>query len=661
MSDAFANVRKPAEADEFQRVEALLFEITARFVNLPSERVEQEIQHAQKHVCEHLGLDRTTLWQQAGNSTILQLTHIYQPAAAPMPPVPADAEELFPWVWRQVQLGKSVCFSDVNELPPEAARDAQSFRRFLAKSVVVVPVSIGPVVLGAVSFATIERHRTWHSGFVDRLQLLAQVFANAISRARADHALREQENRLRDAAREWRTTFDAISDPILLVDAEGRVVRANAAAAQSLGGRPEQVVGQPLHAMVPGAALPPELCPLARALASGMPQEAELADTEKDTHCLFTVYPLPADASGDAAAICVAKDISARKRAENELRRTLTEVNRLREQLHEQNVCLQQEVQTLSQHPRLIGSSAPLQRVLTQVEQVAPTHATVLLLGETGTGKELIASEIHHLSSRRDRPMVRVNCSAIPAALIESELFGRERGAYTGAVSKQLGRFELANGSTLLLDEIGELPPETQVKLLRVLQERQIERLGGSRPIAVDVRIIAATNRNLEKLVADGKFRQDLFYRLNVFPINLPPLRERPDDIPMLVTALVSEFAAALGKNVESVARESIEALQRYHWPGNVRELRNVVERAMILASGPKLRIELPCTESTPAVDQSIAAMEREHIQRVLKLTGWRIRGKTGAAEILQLKPTTLESRMAKLGIPTRRKAPSTK
>jgi len=248
--------------------------------------------------------------------------------------------------------------------------------------------------------------------------------------------------------------------------------------------------------------------------------------------------------------------------------------------------------------------------------------------------------------------MVRVSCAAIPGTLIESELFGREKGAFTGALSRQVGRFEVAHGSTLFLDEVGELPLEVQVKLLRVLQERQIQRLGSSKDTAVDVRIIAATNRNLEKAVRDKTFRDDLYYRLNVFPIKMPALRERPEDIPLLIHAFVSEFAKLFGKSIESIDKDSLDALQRYSWPGNIREVRNVVERAMILATGSRLFIDLPSvspSDGEPSLHLSDA--EREHVLSVLEMTGWRVRGKGGAAEKLNLKPSTLESKMAKLGI----------
>jgi transcriptional regulator with GAF, ATPase, and Fis domain len=248
--------------------------------------------------------------------------------------------------------------------------------------------------------------------------------------------------------------------------------------------------------------------------------------------------------------------------------------------------------------------------------------------------------------------MVRVNCAAIPATLIESELFGREKGAFTGALSRQIGRFEIANHSTIFLDEIGDLPPEVQVKLLRVLEERQIERLGSPRPIRIDTRIIAATHRDLESRMSKGEFREDLFYRLNVFPIDVPPLRERADDIPLLVWRFVEEFARKFGKTIDAIPRDNMAALQRYGWPGNIRELRNIVERAMILATGPRLAIPLPTSrESTRKSAERLADVEREHVARVLDDTRWRIRGPGGAAERLGLRPTTLETRIARLGL----------
>ncbi|HEU4936912.1 MAG TPA: sigma 54-interacting transcriptional regulator [Vicinamibacterales bacterium] len=300
-----------------------------------------------------------------------------------------------------------------------------------------------------------------------------------------------------------------------------------------------------------------------------------------------------------------------------------------------------------------VWESPAIRRALQQAEQVAPLPSTVLLLGETGVGKEVLANTIHELSPRRHRPMIRVSCAAIPTTLIESELFGHERGAYTGAVGRQIGRFEAADQSTLFLDEIGELSADVQVKLLRVLQDQVIERLGSTQPVKVNVRIIAATNRDLEKAVAEGRFREDLYYRLNVFPIEIPPLRDRVEDVGPLAWQCVREFSKSLDKSIESISVESIREMERYHWPGNVRELRNVIERAVILAKGPQLTIAMPQPRPSPRFQPSLTLrnVQIEHIRATLQSTNWRIRGAGGAAERLGLKPTTLETRMAKLGV----------
>jgi len=307
-------------------------------------------------------------------------------------------------------------------------------------------------------------------------------------------------------------------------------------------------------------------------------------------------------------------------------------------------------------HEAIAGESAALRRALEQVERVAATDSTVLLLGETGTGKELFASRIHELSSRRNRPMVCLNCAAIPPTLIESELFGREKGAYTDAIDRQVGRFELADRSTIFLDEIGELPAEVQVKLLRVLEERQIERLGSVKSIHINARIIAATNRSLEQRTAEGAFRSDLFYRLNVFPIRVPPLRERVEDISILVWRFIAEFGPKFGKQITEVRPETMVALQRHTWPGNIRELRNAVERAMILATGSRLSIPIPPPLTARAGGLRLVDVQRAHIRKILETANWRVRGPRGAADRLGLRPTTLETRMAKLGL-TRPKA----
>jgi formate hydrogenlyase transcriptional activator len=348
-----------------------------------------------------------------------------------------------------------------------------------------------------------------------------------------------------------------------------------------------------------------------------------------------------------------------RRRDHNRMESKIEELRQQRTRVSNEDALLRRDHRAMQPDRTIAADSVAIRRVLDQVRQVAPTTATVLLFGETGVGKEVFAQAIHNLSPRQRRTMIRVSCAAIPAALIESELFGRERGAFTGALSRQIGRFEAANGSTIFLDEIGDLPLDIQVKLLRVIQERTVERLGGNESMKVDVRIIAATNRNLEHAVSAGLFREDLFYRLNVFPITVPPLRERIEDIPGLVWTFVDEFSRAFGKRIETVSKESVAALQRYNWPGNVRELRNVIEREMIIATGPTLTIGVPRPLSAQrrSTSTKLVDVEVEHIRGILESCGWRVRGTGGAAERLGVKPTTLESRMTRLGIVRERRA----
>ncbi|PKN22707.1 MAG: Fis family transcriptional regulator [Deltaproteobacteria bacterium HGW-Deltaproteobacteria-21] len=348
------------------------------------------------------------------------------------------------------------------------------------------------------------------------------------------------------------------------------------------------------------------------------------------------------------------QDITENKQNELNLKAALSEIDGLKTKLEAERAYLQDEIKFEYNHENIIGRSDGLKYVLYKVEQIAASDTSVLILGETGTGKELVARAIHGLSTRKDRALVKINCATLPANLIESELFGHEKGAFTGAHVKQLGRFEVADGTTLFLDELGELPFELQPKLLRVIQDGEFERLGSSRTIKADVRIIAATNRNLEDEVRKGRFREDLWYRLNIFPITVPPLRERKEDIPLLVDFFVHKISRRLGKSIESIPTAVMNELQNYHWPGNIRELENVLERAVINSSGPKLRLadelKKPHRDLTTA-RKTLDEVEREHIIRVLDMTHWKVSGKDGAAEILGLDRSTLRARMRKLGI----------
>jgi formate hydrogenlyase transcriptional activator len=351
------------------------------------------------------------------------------------------------------------------------------------------------------------------------------------------------------------------------------------------------------------------------------------------------------------------EEVKIRKQTERTLLETLEEIEKLKNILYDEKLYLQEEIKLSHNFDEIISQSECFIKILHQIEQVSLTDSTVLILGETGTGKELIARAVHNISPRRNKTLVKVNCAALPANLIESELFGHEKGAFTGAIIRRIGRFELANSGTIFLDEIGDLPLELQVKLLRVLQDGEFERLGDTKTLKVNVRVIAATNVNILEYIKEGKFRQDLYYRLNVFPLIVPPLRERTDDIPILVQHFVKKYSSKIGKYFDYVPESIISKLKNYSWPGNIRELENVIERAVILSTGNKLIINDPLISIINSPDNIIPNMEklvdveREHIIKALEHCNWVVEGKRGAAKYLDLAPSTLRDRMKKLGI----------
>ncbi len=487
---------------------------------------------------------------------------------------------------------------------------------------------------------------------VDFTDLLIPVVERVLAQLATEQRLTQAEQALRDSEVKYRVLMDDAPDAILLADEEGHIVEANRQAERLLG-LPRADIARlhlsTLHpettfaVLSPRSADPPQngRCSVSDTLVF----KGDGSEISVDVTASLVTF------GGRKVSQVVLHDITERKRAEEELRTAFAEIRLLKEQLEAENVYLREEVKLSHVHGDIVGDSPAIKRTLALAEQVAPTDSTVLIYGETGTGKELLARSIHNLSPRNDRPLITVNCAAMPSTLIESELFGREKGAYTGALTRQAGRFEVADGSTLFLDEVSELSPEAQAKLLRVLQERKFERLGSSDTVTVDVRVIAATNSDLKQAVKAGRFREDLFYRLNVFPITVPPLRERREDIPALVWTFVREFSEKMGKRIESIPKRTIEALCDHAWPGNVRGLRNTIERAMILSTDATLKVELagtePGSEALPPLDDA----QRSRITRTLETTGWRIRGKGGAAEQLGLKPTTLEYRIKKLGI----------
>ncbi|CAB1077008.1 hypothetical protein D1AOALGA4SA_4805 [Olavius algarvensis Delta 1 endosymbiont] len=479
-------------------------------------------------------------------------------------------------------------------------------------------------------------------------------FRDITERRRVQTALQESENKLSAIINHH---FQLTG----LLNIDGRILMANETALNLIGAEEEDVLGKYFwdtpwwnHSRE----LQTELKQKVKQAAGGefVRFEAIHPDIHGESRLHdISLNPLLDDQGNATHIIPEARDITDIKKTESALHQALAELEQLKNRLEDENVYLQEEIRLDHNFGEIIGGSKALKKILGQIEQVASTDATVLILGETGTGKELIARAIHELSNRNSRPLVKVNCAALPANLIESELFGHEKGAFTGALARKIGRFELADRGTIFLDEIGDLPLELQAKLLRILQEGEFERLGNPETITVDVRVLAATNRDLAKTIRKGDFREDLFYRLNVYPVTCPSLRDRRDDIPLLVKHFVDKYSTKIGKKIYAVPKNIMKALQSYHWPGNVRELENIVERALVISRGDKLEIGdwLPRVEN--GVHQTtiptLPELEREHILKVLELTSWRVSGSGGAAEKLGLKPTTLEARMKKFGI----------
>jgi formate hydrogenlyase transcriptional activator len=471
------------------------------------------------------------------------------------------------------------------------------------------------------------------------LRVSAARAAAELERLRYEKAILEREERYRDL-------FDEAPIGYVQEDLDSRFINANRAAIRMLGLKPHEVAG-----------------------TLGMSLVADTPENKQRVHELFASI-VKGSARGDVVIELRRKDDGrpvwvqwySRPEPNGKYTRTvlvdITErvlAEQERARLQEQNLYLQEEIKGIHNFEEIVGRSPALTAVLENIRRVAATDSTVLITGETGTGKELIARAVHSSSSRKARPLIKINCAALPAGLVESELFGHEKGAFTGAIARRVGRFELAQGGTIFLDEIGELPADAQAKLLRVLQEREFDRIGGTGPIRVDVRVLAATNRDLLKAVREKTFREDLYYRLSVFPVHLPPLRDREEDIPPLVLFLVNKFAMRIGKRIEGVDKETMRRLLSYSWPGNVRELENVIERAIILANGSILHIGpdiLPFGSLTHALpESSMQGVERDHILNVLRQTRGVIGGPRGAAKILNLHPNTLRSRMKKLGI----------
>jgi formate hydrogenlyase transcriptional activator len=537
---------------------------------------------------------------------------------------------------------------------------AEKYRRMALQHGLHTAWSVPIVSENGTLLGTFGLHHTKaHPVDGDELELLEQaehIALIAIERDRAQTALTEALADVRKSEAELRTIVDMIPQLIAVLAPDGQALYVNQSTLEYTGLSPDQARGfefrQRVFHQEDVERLRDER---GSALERGEPFENEQRARRHDGQYrwfLIRYRPLRDERGRVVRWYATATDIDERKRAE--------------ERIHNENLALREEIDRSSMFEEIVGSSTALRRVLALVEKVAPTDSTVLISGETGSGKELIARAIHKKSHRAGRAFIRVNCAAIPSSLVASELFGHEKGAFTGALQRRLGRFESANGGTIFLDEIGDLPAETQIALLRVLQDREIERIGNSHPIPVDVRILAATNRDLEKAVAASAFRQDLFYRLNVFPIRVPSLRERAEDIPLLVEYLIERYATKTGKRIRKINRSTLTLFQAYDWPGNIRELQNVIERAVILCDGDTFSVDetwlahYPKTSDGPsiAIGTSLAQQhriqsetERQLIETALAATGGRVAGPKGAAAKLGIARQTLDSKIAALGI----------
>ncbi len=634
--------------EEGSRFDKLLLDISAHFINLPSEQIDNEIMDVQRQVCKLLGLDLSTLWQWSDDDPETYiLTHYYRPLGGPPVPEKMRAIDFFPWSQQRIREGRRATVSSMDNLPPEAARDKETWRHYGVKANVTIPLQLsGEQVIGAISFNDMQSERTWSETILQRLHLVATIFANAIARKFKDQDLREAERRLRMAT-------DAARAGLWGMDMDTEKVWVSSSLKELFYFAPEEEV---TYQSFLGKIHPDDHDRVRQSVE-------QLVHSKENLHSDYRIV-LP---DGQIRWICargklqlkpdgkssrlmgISVDITDRVKIENQLKDRIQEIAKLKKQVENENLYLKQEIKFIGEHSKIVGQSLAMKRILAEAEQVASTDSTILLLGETGTGKEMLARFIHQVSKRKSRPMVTINCASLPPTLIESELFGREKGAYTGALTQMIGRFEIADGSTLFLDEIGEIPLELQSKLLRVLEEGVFERLGSTKPIHTNARIIAATNRDLEKEVAEGRFRKDLFYRLSVFPILMPPLRDRPEDIPLLVWSFVEEFKMRMGKEVNAIPSKSMESLRSYSWPGNVRELRNVVEHAMILCTNANLSIRPPQSglEQQNSLDK-LVDIERQHILSALERSNWRV---SATAGILGLKRSTLHSKMKKLSI----------
>ena len=644
--------RAQTQLTERLRFEEMLSSLSARFVNIPPERVVAEIKRVLKSIGKTFNLDRVSVFEILRKDQKLHLIHSHKDDGVVAPPAQIELEQL-PWARQQWHHGEMFIFSSPDDLPAEAGAEKKFLHTQGIISLTVIPLSTGNETLGVLSLAMLRHSVKWPQELIRQCRLVAEVITNAMVRKRHEESLAQAEAK-------YRTVADFTYDWEYWANLDDSLEYVSPSCERISGYPPRDFMANP--SLFKEIVVPEDRDLWARHYHDSRqkiePREIQFRIQRPDGQTRWIEHNCQpvTDHQGRLLGFRASnRDITSRKMAEVELRSAYTKIKQLKNRLEAETAYLQEEIKLDHNFESFVGKSVALKYVLYKVEQVAVADSTVLVFGETGTGKELVARAIHNNSLRKNRPLVKVNCATLPTHLIESELFGHEQGAFTGAQTRQRGRFEVADGTSIFLDEIGELPLGLQIKLLRVLEHGEFERLGSSRTVKVDVRVIAATNRDLEEDVRKGRFREDLFYRLNVFPITVPPLRHRAEDIALLALFFVERASKRLGKSIEQIPEGVVQKLQAYPWPGNVRELENVIERAVINSSGTKLRLadDLagPAPNPPPFPLKSLQEIEKNHIQRVLQLTNWRIEGAKGAALILDMKPSTLRFRMRKLGI----------
>ncbi len=701
--------KKIEALEERLHLQDLISNLSAIFVNLPANKVDKQIEKGLKSIVEFLDIDRSGFGEYSEDLKEYRTTHSYSvPGIEPSPK--GTVADVFPWYSRKLLNGEVVVVEDTADLPDEAAEEKEYCRQTGLKSQLTIPVSIGGNLVCALGFGAFRAYRDWSKEVIELLKRAAEIFAQAVYRKRADQLIQDHLANLKIQYKFEKliSQLSARFVNIVPADVDKQISKGLRSVAEFLnvdrsnlfklsednkeliathlytGKGIEEIKRVAVNKQFPWAT--------AQVLLGGSICFSTTEDLQVDatidrrsfkklglksnvTTPLFVEgkvkYALTAGMIRKERiwpeeivprlkligeifvnAILRKEYIELLHKEGDKLKCALNDNAILTEQLKQDNKYLREEIKTTFNFENFIGKSGGLKYIFQKINQVASTDVTVLIQGETGTGKELVARALHLFSSRKNRSLIKVDCSSLPATMIESELFGHEKGAYTGAHARRIGRFELADNATIFLDEIGEIPIELQAKLLRVLENGEFERLGSSKTIKVDVRILTATNRRLKEEVDKGRFREDLFYRLNVFPLTIPPLRERKEDIPILVDSFVKRFSKKVGKKTMTIPDQVLSKLRDYSWPGNVRELQNIIERAVITTSGSIIKsIDCMVDRALSAPHMTLEANEHKFLREILEETYWRIEGKNGAAEILGINSGTLRSRMKKLGI----------